>query len=208
MATSRANPLLMIWSSSPGAILTPTLFVLIREEIGSGVFESFARRRTSQQKSRDSIPQQVFWKWRYASSVLTEWFMAATSEAAVSPHNSPRSWPRTSRSRRKNWCWGGICAASSRLRSGRKDTGHDYRYQRQYLALAFSPLSGRRDSGFSRPVAQAECRAGVGGKLRRDCAQGYRRRKCPASGGPQESRQGILSPLSIDRPDAPPLWSA
>src|SRR5438128_1524895 len=119
--------------------------------------------------------------------------MAATSAAAASLHSSPKLWELTSRIRPKTWCWVGTCAGCSHPFFAPKDTRRDHRYKRQYLTLAFSPFSGRRDSGSGREATQTERGASVGGKFRRDSAQGYRRCERQTGSGLPYLRQGFIS---------------
>ena len=153
-------------------------------------------------KSQDSIPRPVSWRWRFANSVPNEWCTAATSAAEASPRNSPRLWAPIFRIPPRNWCSAGICAGCSHPPCERKDTRRDHRHQRQSLALAVSPPAGRRDSGPGGAAAQAECGAGLGGKFRRDSAQGYRRRERPAGGGLRHPRQRLAGAFRVDQSEA------
>src|SRR4051794_29902226 len=195
----------MTWSNSRSGIPTPISSAFTREAIGSAAFALFGMLKTSGQKSQASTPPPASSRWPFANSVRNEWYTAATSAAEASPRNSRRFWAPTFRIPPRNWCSARMCAGCSHRPYERKDTGRDHRHERQPLALAVSALGGRRNSGPGGAIAQAECRAGLGGKFRWDSAQGHRWCQRKIGGGVQHAWRRLADAVRIHQSEAPRL---
>src|SRR5436190_13747102 len=192
----------MIWSNWHGGIPAPISYALTVAEIGSAVFASSGTPEIFRLESPDLIPPPVWWTWPFANLVRNEWCTAVTSGAGASPRSSPRLWEPISPIPRKNWSWEEICAGCSLPLCEPKDTRHDRRHQCQSLALAIPPAGRRRDRGPRDAAAQAECRAGLGRKFRRDSAQGYRRCQRQTGGGLQHPRERLPGAFRVRQSNA------